>query len=183
MSLVLVAPDLLTSAAADVHGIGSSLTAANSAAAASTTTLAAAAADEISEAVAALFARYGQEFQSLGAQTVALQHRFAQALNSAAASYTAADDAGALLLQAQQTLLDAVNAPSRAVLGRPMIGTGTAAGTGIFDPAITDMNVLASASWASITSATGADGPPFFWTTPGGPPARRWAMACNSSMT
>ncbi|REZ99666.1 PE family protein, partial [Mycobacterium tuberculosis] len=53
MSFLVVVPEFLTSAAADVENIGSTLRAANAAAAASTTALAAAGADEVSAAVAA----------------------------------------------------------------------------------------------------------------------------------
>ena len=71
MSLLVVAPDLLVSAAADLKGIGSALDAAHAAAAVPTTGLAAAGADEVSAAVAALFGGVGQEFQALNAQASA----------------------------------------------------------------------------------------------------------------
>ncbi len=134
MSLLVVAPELLTSAAADLESVGSALTAAHLAAAAPTTGFAAAAADEVSAAVAALFAGYGQEFQALSSQASAFQQQFLQALGSAAGTYVAAEEAGALLLQqTQQNLLGAVN---------PLIGSGTAGGTGVVDTAINDANRL-----------------------------------------
>ncbi len=68
MSFVIAAPDLLVAAAADVAGIGSSITAANAAAALPTTALVAAAEDEVSAAIAALFSGHAQEYQALGAQ-------------------------------------------------------------------------------------------------------------------
>jgi hypothetical protein len=144
VSLLVAAPELLTSAAADVESIRSSLTAAHLAAAGPTTGLAAAAADEVSEAVTALFAGYGQEFQALSTRAGAFQQQFLQALSSAASSYVAAEEAGALLLQQQlqPNLLGAVNAPTEAVLGRPLIGTGSAAGPGVADTAISDVNLL-----------------------------------------
>jgi PE family len=99
---------MLASAAADVESLGSSLTAAHLTAAPLTTGIAAAAADEVSEAVAALFARYGRDFQALGAQAGAFQQRFLQSLSSAAGAYVAAEGAGALLMPLQQNLLAAV---------------------------------------------------------------------------
>lgn len=57
MSRLIVAPDWLASAAAEVQSIGSALSAANAAAAAPTTLLVAAAEDEVSAAAAALFAQ------------------------------------------------------------------------------------------------------------------------------
>ncbi|OBG39012.1 hypothetical protein A5672_15710 [Mycobacterium alsense] len=100
VSLLVVAPDGLTSAAMDLEDIGSSVTAAHLAAAVPTTGLAAAAADEVSEAMAALFAGYGQEFQALIARAGAFHQGFLQALDSAAGAYVAAEEASAPLLNA-----------------------------------------------------------------------------------
>lgn len=120
MSFLVVVPEFLTSAAADVENIGSTLRAANAAAAASTTALAAAGADEVSAAVAALFARFGQEYQAVSAQASAFHQQFVQTLNSASGSYAAAEATIASQLQtAQHDLLGAVNAPTETLLGRP----------------------------------------------------------------
>jgi hypothetical protein len=54
MSFVITAPESLAAAAADVAGIGSSLSVAHAVAAAQTTTAAAAAEDEVSAAIASL---------------------------------------------------------------------------------------------------------------------------------
>lgn len=125
MSFLVVVPEFLTSAAADVENIGSTLRAANAAAAASTTALAAAGADEVSAAVAALFARFGQEYQAVSAQASAFHQQFVQTLNSASGSYAAAEATIASQLQtAQHDLLGAVNAPTETLLGRPLIGDG-----------------------------------------------------------
>lgn len=69
MSRLIVAPDWLASAAAEVQSIGSALSAANAAAAAPTTLLVAAAEDEVSAAAAALFANYGREYQTLSVRS------------------------------------------------------------------------------------------------------------------
>lgn len=122
MSLA-VAPESLTSAAADVESIGSALNAAHLAAAAPTTGVAAAAADEVSAAIAALFAECGQEYQALITQAGAFQQRFSQALTSAAGGYAAVEGASALLLQVQQAI-------------------GSAGGTGGVGAAINDANLL-----------------------------------------
>ncbi|WP_156687457.1 PE family protein [Mycobacterium sp. Marseille-P9652] len=142
MSLVVVAPDALTATAAEVETIGSSLAAAQQTAAGPTTGLAAAAADEVSEGVATLFAAYGQEYQAQIAQADAFHQRFLQALSSAAGSYAAAEEASALLLQAQQNVVGAVNVPAQALLAHPFIGTGSAAGTGVADAALNNANLL-----------------------------------------
>jgi hypothetical protein len=125
VSVLVVAPELVTSAAADLESIGSAVNAAHQAAAVPTTGLAAAAADEVSAAAAALFAKYGQEFQALSARASAFHQQFVQALSSGSRAYLAAEAAGASLLQAvQHDLLGAVNAPTEALLGRALIGTG-----------------------------------------------------------
>ena len=81
MSYVIAAPEMLAAAAADVAGIGSSLSAANSAAAAPTTSVVAAAEDEVSAAIASLFSCHGQQFQALSVQAAAFHAEFEQALN------------------------------------------------------------------------------------------------------
>lgn len=113
------------SAATALANIDSALTAANAAAAAPTTGLAAAAADEVSAAVAALFAGFGKEYQALSAQASAFHQQFVLALNSGAEWYVATEAAIAPQLQtAQHDLLGAVNTPTQALLGRPLIGDG-----------------------------------------------------------
>jgi PE family len=148
VSLLVVAPELLESAAANVGSIGSALDAAHAAAAVPTTGIAAAGADEVSAAVTALFAGYGQEFQALSAQASAFHQQFVQALSAGAGSYLAAEAANASPLQAvaaaaaplqtvaaasslppllqtvQGELLNLINAPTEFLLGRPLISTG-----------------------------------------------------------
>lgn len=126
MSLLVVAPDLLTSVATELESIRSGLGAANQTAAASTTRIAAAGADEISALVAALFAGHGQEFQALTAQATAFQRQFAQMLSAAAGSYGATEAANTSPLSTlENDLLFVFNAPTEALLGRPLIGNGT----------------------------------------------------------
>ena len=74
MSFVIAAPEMMTSAATDLAGIGSTLSAANAAAAAPTTGIVAAASDEVSAAIAALFSWHGQAYQALSAQAAALHN-------------------------------------------------------------------------------------------------------------
>ncbi|MFW3112424.1 PE family protein [Mycobacterium haemophilum DSM 44634] len=126
VSLLDVAPEWLSAAAADLESIESGLTTAHTAAAVPITGLLAAGADEVSAAVTALFAGYGQEFQALSAQASAFHQQFMQALSSAAGSYLAAEAANASPLQTmEQELLDAVNAPTEVLFGRALIGNGT----------------------------------------------------------
>ena len=125
MSLLVVAPEFMESAAADLEGIRSALKAAHTAAAAQTSQLAAAGADEISTAIAALFGNHAQEFQALSTQASAFHQSFVQALSSASASYVATELASAKPLQSiTDDLLDVINAPTEALFQRDLIGNG-----------------------------------------------------------
>lgn len=126
MSYVSVAPAWLSSAVADLENLGSALNAANAAAAVSTTQVAAAASDEVSAAVAALFAGFGNEYQALNTQVSSFHQQFLLTLNSAAGSYASAEAAAAVPLLDE--VLGVINAPTQLLLGRPLIGDG-AAGT------------------------------------------------------
>jgi hypothetical protein len=99
MSYVIAAPDILATAAADVMGIGSSLSDANAAAATSTTKVIAAGADEVSAAIASLFSSHGKAFQALSAQAAAFHSQIVQALNAGAGAYASTEAANAGPLQ------------------------------------------------------------------------------------
>lgn len=142
MSFLVVTPDLFGSAATELESIRSALDAAHAAAAGPTTALAAAGADEVSAAVAALFAGYAQEFQGLGARADALHRQFIQSLSAGAELYLAAEELGATTLQtARGDLLAAVNAPGAALLASPLIGNG-AGGTSALGPAAAGVATL-----------------------------------------
>jgi hypothetical protein len=115
MSYVITAPDMLAAAAADVAGIGSSLSEANAAAAASTTRVIVAAGDEVSAAIASLFSSHGIAFQALSAQAAAFHAEFAQALNAGAGAYASAEAGNAGPLNVAVS-----------VFGRPLVQLGTA---------------------------------------------------------
>lgn len=119
MSFVFANPESLTAAASDLATIRSAVDAARTAALGPTTQLQAAAADEISQAITAVFGRHGLSFQAVSEQATAFQHQFAQALSSGGNAYGLAEAANV-----QQTLLDAINAPTQVLLGRPLIGDG-----------------------------------------------------------
>ncbi|WP_372511575.1 PE family protein, partial [Mycobacterium gordonae] len=126
MSQLFAVPELMVSAATDLAGIKSALSAANACAALPTSTVLAPAGDQISAAVATLFSGHGQQYQAFSAQAEALHQRFVQLLTSGAGAYAAAEAANAGPLQ---PLLDLVNAPTQTLLGRPLIGNGANATT------------------------------------------------------
>lgn len=121
MSYVIASSPIVAAVASDLTSLGSTISAANAAAATATTRMAAAAADEVSTAIAMLFSRHAQAYQQLSAQAAVFHDQFVQNLNVAAGSYTAAEAANVTPLQ---MLLDMVNAPTLALVGRPLIGNG-----------------------------------------------------------
>lgn len=123
MSFVLAVPEAVNAAAAELAGLGSVIGAANAAAAVPTTALAAAAGDEVSVALAALFGSHGQEYQSLSAQVARLQDEFVRNLQAGSHAYAAAEATNAVAA-AEEQVLALVNAPSRALTGRALIGDG-----------------------------------------------------------
>ena len=113
--LLAADPGLLASAAVDVENIGSALDAAHAAVAVPTSELVAAGADEVSTAVAALFAGYGRQYQALAGQIAAFHDSFTGTLAAGANSYAAAEAANV-----EQLLNGAV----QQLTGRPLIGNG-----------------------------------------------------------
>ncbi len=132
-TFLIAAPEVLAAASADLSGIGEAIRAARASAAPSTTGIVAAAADEVSGAIARLFGGYGRAYQAVGAQAAVFEAQFGQALSAAAVSYAAAESGNFSSLQTLvQTSLEAVNAPTVELTGRPLIGNGAngAPGTG-----------------------------------------------------
>jgi hypothetical protein len=87
----------------------------------------------VSAAIAAVFSAHGQQFQALSAQAAAFHNQFVQLMNAGAGQYALTEAANATPLQTVgHDLLNAVNAPTQALLGRPLIGNGAngAPGTG-----------------------------------------------------
>lgn len=96
MSFVTTHPELLTTAAADLQGVGAGMTAGNRAAAAPTTGVAPAAADEVSALVAAQFAAHAQLYQAVSSQADAIHQLFVETLAASAGSYAATEAANAV---------------------------------------------------------------------------------------
>ncbi len=98
MSFLLAEPRYLVAAAADIEGIGATLSAASAAAAAPTSNLLAAAGDEVSAAIADLFGTFGREYQDVVTQFEAFQAQFDRTLAAAGAAYVQAETAAAASL-------------------------------------------------------------------------------------
>src|SRR6516162_4845428 len=99
MSYVIAAPEMMTSAAADLAAIGSNVNAAHMVAAARTTSVIPAAADEVSASIAHLFSQHAANYQAQAAQAAAFNDQFVQHLTAGAFSYGSVEAFIASLLQ------------------------------------------------------------------------------------
>lgn len=95
MSFVTTQPELLTAAAANLTGIGSSMSAENAAATVPTTGVVPAAADEVSVLTAAQFAAHAQLYQTVSAHAEAIHSLLVTNLAASAGSYAATEAANA----------------------------------------------------------------------------------------
>ncbi|OOK80465.1 PE family protein [Mycobacterium kansasii] len=84
MSFVVAVPEFLAVAASDLADIASAVVAANTAAAAPTAGVLAAGADEVSAAIAAVFAEHATGYQTLSAQAAEFHRQFVQLLDASA---------------------------------------------------------------------------------------------------
>jgi hypothetical protein len=105
MPFVIAVPEMMTAAAADLAAIGSNVSAAHMVAAARTTSVVPAAADEVSAAIASVFANHAQAFQGLAGKAAAFHDQFVQTLNSGGAAYAQTEATSAAGLSSLLSLL------------------------------------------------------------------------------
>ncbi len=161
-----IAPQIVTAAAENLAGIGSSLGEATTAAAGPTTTVAAAAADDVSTAISRLFGVYGRQFQAFSAHAAAFHSEFVGLLHGGAAAYLSTETANAQ--QAGASV--AASTPILGGLGPILNGAGQQFGallTANFDgyavrllPALFAAGTTASAAgapWQSLFTNTEAN--------------------------
>ena len=98
MTRLIVQPQVVANAAANVADIGSMIGAANAAAAGTTASVVAAASDEVSAAAATLFNTYAQDYQELLKRAAVLHQQFGQALAAAGKAYVESETAAQALL-------------------------------------------------------------------------------------
>lgn len=73
----------------------------------------------------AIFGSHAQLYQTVSAQAATFHAQFVQALNTGGGTYAAAEAANV-----EQQLLNAINAPTQLLPGRPLIGDGANAAAG-----------------------------------------------------
>jgi PE family len=96
MSFVTTQPEMLSSAAGQLQGVGAAIAAQNAAVAAPTTGVIPAAADEVSALTAAQFAAHAQTYQAVSAQAAAMHEMFVRILSASAGSYATTEAANAV---------------------------------------------------------------------------------------
>jgi hypothetical protein len=99
MSYLIAAPEMMTSAAADLATIGSNVSAAHMVAAARTVAVVPAAADEVSASIAHMFSQHAASYQALAGQAAAFQEQLVQHLTAGVFSYAATEAVNAALVQ------------------------------------------------------------------------------------
>lgn len=121
MSFVSVTPQLLLQASNELTAIESTLGQAVAMAAGPTTGVLASGADEVSEAISALFNTHGREYQRVSAQVTAFQNQFVQTLSGSSNAFASAEAAN---VDPLSQVLQVINAPTEALMGRGLIGSG-----------------------------------------------------------
>jgi PPE-repeat protein len=123
MSFVITHPEALTYAAGKLQTLGSALADENTAAAVPTTSLAPAGADEVSGLQAALFAAYGNLYQSVSAQATAIHELFVNTLGTSAASYAVTESTNSVATASPLSAFSgAVNGTSAQVIPAGLSG-------------------------------------------------------------
>ncbi len=123
MSFLTAIPEELLAAAAQLEGIGNSLTAQNAGAAAPTTAIAPAAADQVSALQAGIFSAYGGLYQQIAAEAQAIQQQFVSTLGLSSGTYSATESANVAAASPVNDLLTnlgtLLGGPSGSLLGQP----------------------------------------------------------------
>jgi hypothetical protein len=96
MSFVITQPEMLTSAAGQLQGIGTAMAAQNAAVAAPTTGVVPAAADEVSALTATQFGAHAAMYQAVNVQAAAVHDMFVHILGVSAGSYAATEAANTI---------------------------------------------------------------------------------------
>lgn len=146
MSLLSIAPELVSAAGGNLANLGAAVRSATAAAAGQTTAIAAPAADEVSAAVTALFGARGQEFQALSAKAATFHDEFVNLLNGGAAQYVSTEVANA-----RQTVMNALNTTSA--------GAAAASPAQTFSQNFGPVQVVISGSAAGVAESVILNGP------------------------
>lgn len=146
MSFLTAIPEELLAAAAQLEGIGNSLTAQNAGAAAPTTAIAPAAADQVSTLQATIFATYGSIYQQIAAEAQAIQQQFVSTLGLSSGTYTSTEAANV----AAATPVDNLISQLSTLFGGPL-GSTNGTPTSLSGNIANEFNI-GGGNWASAAS-------------------------------
>src|SRR5260370_481685 len=148
MSFLTAIPEELLAAAAQLEGIGNSLTAQNAGAAAPTTAIAPAAADQVSALQSAIFSTYGTLYQQIAAEAQAIQQQFVSTLGLSSGTYTSTEAANV----AAATPLDSITSEISTLLGGPLTSLTSTAGPFSLSGNAGNLLNINTGNWASACS-------------------------------
>ena len=169
MSFLKTIPQELLSAAAQLEGIGTSLTTQNAGAAAPTTSIAPAASDPVSILQSGIFSSYGTLYQQLAAEAQAIQQQFTSTLGLSSGTYSATEASNATTAAAGDGISTIINnistllgGPVTSFGGQPFSLSGNAANfvnfeTGNWASAMSDVLGVAGGGLLPAAGADAAD--------------------------
>lgn len=144
MSFVKTLPEAMTMAAGQLAGIGEALATESGAALAPTTVIAPAGSDPVSQLQAALFATYGNLYQSISDQAAAVHQQLVQVLGQNAIAYSAAEQTN----QATASLDAAIQSFLTDILGVPTEGSSS-----LLSGNLANIGNIGMGNWVSAGSA------------------------------
>lgn len=144
MSFVRTLPEAMTTAAGQLAGIGEALATESGAALAPTTVIAPAGSDPVSQLQAALFAAYGNLYQSISDQAAAVHQQLVQVLGQNAVAYSTAEQTN----QATASLDAAIQSFLTDILGVPTQGSSS-----LLSGNAANIGNIGMGNWASAGSA------------------------------
>jgi hypothetical protein len=146
MSFLTAIPEELLAAAAQLEGIGNSLTAQNAGVAAPTTAIAPAAADQVSALQAGIFSAYGGLYQQIAAEAQAMQQQFVSTLGMSSGTYSQTEAANVAATTPAENFINGITSlfggPLGSTNGEPLSLSGNLAN---------EMNI-GGGNWASAAS-------------------------------
>lgn len=144
MSFVKTLPEAMTMAAGQLAGIGEALATESGAALAPTTVIASAGSDPVSQLQAALFATYGNLYQSISDQAAAVHQQLVQLLGQNAVAYATAEQTN----QATASLDAAIQSFLTDILGVPTQGSSS-----LLSGNLANIGNIGMGNWVSAGSA------------------------------
>jgi len=151
MAFLTAIPAELLSAAAQLEGIGTALSAQNAGAAAPTTSIVPAASDQVSLLQAGVFSAYGTLYQQIAAEAHTIQQQFTSTLGLSSANYGSTEAANASSTTAQSGFQDFLSGLSTA-LGGPDTSFASGAGPFSLSGNFANMGNIGAGNYASAAS-------------------------------